>query len=234
MPPIDLHVKLVFIACVIASFGFLYYSVKFSVRKSNLPTIVLFGLLFWIALIGGLTYSDFFSDFNSRPPRLMLFAMMAMTFIIALFVVPRSRAFINRIPIATITHIHIIRIPVEIVLWWLFLAGAVPETITFEGTNYDIVSGITAPFVALFLVGKKNQSRIGAILWNFAALGLLLNVVFRAVAATPYFNDGLSSTLNVAMFYYPFIYLPLFVVPAVFFAHLASLYQLIFIPQERY
>ncbi len=232
MTPIETHVQLVFIGCIIAAFGFLYFGVKLSVKKSNLPTLVLFGLLGWIAIVGIFAYSGFFQDFTSRPPRMVMFAFVAVAFILGLFLVPRSRAYIGRIPITVLTHVHLIRIPVEIVLWWLFLAGTVPETITFEGSNFDILSGITAPFVAFFLLGRKNQSRVGAIVWNLAALALLVNVVARAIAATPYFESG--GTPNVAVFYTPFIYLPLFVVPAVFFAHLASLYQLIFIPQEKY
>lgn len=236
MDDIEAHVPLVFICCIIATFGFLFFGVKLAAKKSNLPTILLIGLIFWIALIGALSFSGFFLNFESRPPRVALVVAPALMFIATLFILPRSRDFIRRMPIATLTHIHLVRIPVEIVLWWLFIAGTVPEAITFEGTNYDILVGITAPFAAIFLLGKKNRHTIAAIIWNLLSLGLLANVVVRAVAATPYFMDSSAAigSINLAMFYYPFIYLPLFIVPAVLFAHLASLYQLIFVPQDKY
>lgn len=181
MVSIDTHVQLVFIGCIIAAFGFLFFAVKFAVKKSNLPTILLFGLILWIGTIAALTFSGFFLDFDSRPPRFVFLAAPAIVFIFTLFIFPRSRDFIGQMPITTLTHIHIIRIPVEIVLWWLFLAGTVPEAITFEGVNYDILAGITAPFVALFLLGKRRKSNLPALIWNLIALGLLINVVIRAV-----------------------------------------------------
>ena len=42
------------------------------------------------------------------------------------------------------------RVGVEVVLFWLFIKRVVPESMTFEGRNFDIISGITAPFVAYF------------------------------------------------------------------------------------
>lgn len=236
MNTIEIHIQLVFVFCIVATFGFLYFGVKLAIKRSSLPTFVLFGLTLWIGLIAVTTYSGFFLNFDSRPPRFAILAAPAMLFIFILFMIPRSRAFIARMPISTLTHIHLVRIPVEIVLWWLYLAETLPKSITFEGANYDILAGITAPFAAIFLVGKRNRNNIAAIIWNLIALGLLANVVVRAVAATPYFMDTNSSSemVNIAMFYYPFIYLPLFIVPAVLFAHCASLYQLIFIPKEEY
>jgi len=58
--------------------------------------------------------------------------------------------------LTTLTYVHIVRIPVEIVLWWSFLKGRIPVAITFEGMNFDILSGISAPFTALFLLEKKS------------------------------------------------------------------------------
>lgn len=236
MNAIEVHVQLVFICCVIATCGFLFFGVKLAVKKSILPTVILIGLVLWIAFIGSFFFSGFFLNFESRPPRVVMFVAPIIIFIATLFILPRSRAFIARMPIATLTHIHLVRIPVEIVLWWLFQAGKVPEAITYEGANFDILVGITAPFAAIFLLGEKNRHTIGAIAWNLISLALLANVVIRAVAATPYFMDGnaAAGTINLAMFYYPFIYLPMFIVPAVLFAHLASLYQLIYIPQDKY
>lgn len=235
MDDIPLHVKIIFIGCIIAAFSFLYFAVKQTGKKSNLPTIFLTLLCIWLFFISLVTFQDYFLDFDSRPPRLILFVLINFVVITLLFLIRRSRNFIGRMPITTLTHIHIIRVPIEMVLWWLFLGGVVPEAITFEGVNYDILTGITAPFAAIFLVGLRSKSKFAAIVWNIATIGLLVNVVIRAILATPYFYDPkLFEQPNIAVFYFPFIYLPLFVVPTVLFAHLASLYQLIFIPEDRY
>ena len=103
----------------------------------------------------------------------------------------------------------------------------IPENITFEGVNYDILSGISAPFAGIFLVGMRSKSRIGAIIWNIGALALLSNVAFRAISATPYFFDPSSFDVpNIAVFYFPYVMIPGFVVPAVLFCHVVSIVKL--------
>lgn len=134
----------------------------------------------------------------------------------------------KKMPLTTLTYIHIIRVPVEIVLWWLYKEGQVGVLLTFEGINYDIVSGITAPFAGLFLVGMRSKSKFGALAWNVIALGLLVSIVYHAVLSTPYpFQKFGFEQPNVAVFHFPYIWLPTFVVPAVLFCHIASIYKLI-------
>ncbi|MFT6865674.1 MAG: hypothetical protein ACJA08_000497 [Cyclobacteriaceae bacterium] len=234
MEDIPHYVSIIFISCIVSAFSFLYYAVKQSDKKSNLPTIVLTLVCVWLFIMALATFNKFFLDFESKPPRLMIFGFINLIIMIGLFSYKRTRDYIGRMPITTLTHIHIIRVPVEMVLWWLFLSNMVPEALTFEGANYDILSGITAPFAGIFLVGLRSKSKFAAIVWNLVTLGLLINIVIRAIMATPYFYDVLVfEQPNIAIFYFPYIYLPLFVVPVVLFAHLASLYQLIFLPEDR-
>ncbi|MEQ8472517.1 MAG: hypothetical protein RIC35_15095 [Marinoscillum sp.] len=231
IPP---YVSLTFMACVIACFGFIYYAVdRASGKGSNLPVIVTTFIGIWVFIITLLTLQGFFLDFISRPPRLFLFFGVIVLINIVLLTVKKSREFIGKMPITTLTYIHIIRVPVEIVLWWLFINGVVAESMTFQGLNYDILSGISAPFAGLFLVGMKSKSKFAAIIWNLLTLALLVNIVFRAIQATPYFYDvQLYDQPNIAVFHFPYIFLPLFIVPVVVFCHFASFYKLIFIPDE--
>lgn len=218
-------VSLTFIGCILTVWGILIFA--FSRTKSRLSTGVF--LMFSTLMIAGvstLCIQGYFQDFETRPPRLLLFVAPLILLSIALLVVKSSRNVLLRLPIASLTYIHLVRIPVEIVLWWLFLGGAAPEALTFEGANFDILSGITAPFAALFLIGKGKRN-IWGILWNMLALGLLFNIVIRAILASPYFyNPEFFELPNQAVFYFPYILLPTFVVPAVFFCHLVSLTQL--------
>lgn len=236
MNNLPVYVGLVFAGCILAAFGFIYYAVQRAADKnSNTPVIFATAVTTWIFIISILTFTGFFHDFDFRPPRLVLAVIPSVLLIILVFAIPSARAFVARMPITTLTYIHIIRVPVEIVLWWLFMHGLVAEAMTFEGVNYDILSGISAPFAGLFFVGLKSKSNFAAIAWNVLALGLLINIVSRAVLATPYFYDEqVFDQPNLAVFYFPFILLPLFVVPAVLFSHLASLYKLFFVPETNY
>jgi len=237
MEEIPPYINLVFVATTIATFGFMAYSVKtsFGKEKSNFPIAYIVLIVTWLSLTVLLAKDLFFYDLDFMPPKIFLFVAFFLLISLIPFFTNQGRKMLKNMPITSLTYLHIIRVPVEIVLWWLFLEGKVPEDMTFEGVNYDILSGITAPFAALFLVGGKTKFRIGAIIWNFVALGLLFNVVIRAIMATPFFyNPTLFETPNVAVLFAPFVWLPTFIVPLVLVAHLISLYQLFTAKEEDY
>jgi len=116
---------------------------------------------------------------------------------------------------------------VELVLYWLFLHQAVPELMTFAGRNFDILAGITGPFVAYYGVKKQMLGRKTLIGWNLIALALLFNIVIHAVLSAPFAFQVLAfDQPNVAVLYFPFSWLPGFVVPLVLFSHLVAIRQL--------
>lgn len=227
IPP---YISLVFVATTAATLGFIIYAVDDAIKKRKSRSFIAFTLflLGWLSLTALLAHKDFFLDLDFRPPKLFPFVGFFVIGGILLLFFKKTRSILLKMPITSLTYLHIIRVPVEIVLFWLFLEGKVAKDMTFEGMNYDILSGITAPFAALFLVGKKSKSRVGAIIWNLVAMGLLFNIVIRAIMATPYFFDpNVFDAPNVAVLYSPFVWLPTFIVPCVFLAHIISLYQLV-------
>lgn len=229
MSELPSYVSGVFIATVAATFGFLYYCIKLAQKQKseNHAIVACTFLMVWLFVIAVLALNDFFLAFEALPPRLVFVLLPPLIAIITLFSIKRSRDYLMRIPITTLTYLHIVRVPVEIVLWWLAGSQLLPYLLTFEGINYDILSGVTAPFVAIFMVGLRSKSRIGAILWNLITLGLLVHIVGHAVLSAPFpFQQFAFDQPNMAVFYFPFIWLPGFVVPAVLFSHLVSLMKL--------
>ncbi len=236
MDTIPAYVAWTFIAIVLAVLSFLAYGFNQALPgKKNLTTsITITVFIGWIFLVSVLTFSDFLNDY-SLPPRLLILICIPLVFSIFFLILPRGRAFLNEVPITTLHYMHIIRVPVEMVLWWLSVGMVIPEIMTFEGANLDIISGISAPFAAVFMVGSRSKSRIGAIIWNLVALGLLINIVVIAIGHTPYFYAGTEEVpANTGVFYFPYILLPTFIVPAVFFSHLVSLNQLLFKKDQRH
>jgi hypothetical protein len=99
---------------------------------------------------------------------------------------------------------------------------------TFEGGNLDILSGLSAPFIFYFGYVRPVISRKWLLAWNIACLLLLVNIVSRAVLSAPFvFQRFGFGQPNVALFYFPFSWLPGFVVPAVLLAQLMNLRKLI-------
>ena len=99
---------------------------------------------------------------------------------------------------------------------------------TFEGRNFDILAGLTAPFIFYWGFFKNKISREGLLVWNLLSLGLLINIILIAVlsAKSPIQHYAFNET-NIALEHFPFNWLPSVVVPIVLFSHLATIRQLI-------
>lgn len=74
-----------------------------------------------------------------------------------------------------LSYVHIIRIPVELVLYRLFLNGIVSELMTFKGRNFDILAGITAPLIGFFGIG---QSKILSLTAGWIASKHMLSTIY--------------------------------------------------------
>ncbi|MGR9839057.1 hypothetical protein ACUOH4_26735, partial [Escherichia coli] len=92
--------------------------------------------------------------------------------------------------------------------YWLFLHKAIPDLMTFEGRNFDIVSGLTAPLVYYFAFIKKRVGRTTLILWNIICLLLVINVVVTSILSSPTsFQQLAFDQPNIGILYSPFVLL---------------------------
>ncbi|MEP7076164.1 MAG: hypothetical protein ABI878_10155 [Acidobacteriota bacterium] len=225
---LPLYVSLIFIVTALLSVWLLLKSIDPG-RSASLPARLLLVLIpFWFILQGVLGIGDFYHYMDAFPPRVFLFGVFPVLILVAAYFLFFRKALIENLSIKVLTILHVVRIPVEFVLLWLFQAGQVPRQMTFEGWNFDILSGITAPIIYFlsFRNGKINRPLL--IVWNLAALGLLANVVIIAFLSfkSPMQRIAFDQP-NVAISYFPFIWLPTIVVPVVLFAHLGALWNLL-------
>lgn len=197
-------------------------------RKKATPIFI--GLTIWLTIQMVLTLKNSYnSDTNTFPPKIILTGILpTILTIILLFITSKGRQFIDSLPLKNLTHLNIVRIPVEITLFWLFLNKAIPELMTFEGRNFDILAGISAPIIAYFGLTKTKLSRKTILMWNFICLGLLVNIAVNAVFSAPSpIQKFAFDQPNIAILNFPFSWLPTFIVPIVLFGHLISIRQLL-------
>lgn len=214
------YISLIFVATVAVTIFFLWTAVKqISTQKSIYLLII---LLSWCAISGTMAMNGFVRDYHALPPRLIFVVGPPMLSIIVLFCLPASRKFIQNLPLSFLVILHIIRIPVELVLWWLAEEKYIPSELTFEGRNFDILSGLTAPIIYYLYFMKRSISKKVFIGWNIGALILLFTIVIQAVLATPYFEVLYQNSPNIAVAYFPIIWLPAVVVPIVLFSHITA------------
>lgn len=188
---------------------------------------VLLIILIWLVVQAFIARSGFYTVTDTLPPRFLLLVLPPFLGIAGLFMSPKGRKFINDLDLKNLTILHTIRIPVEIVLFFLFTYKTVPELMTFEGRNFDILSGITAPVIFYFAFIRKQLNRKIILIWNVICLGLLINIVGNAIFSAPFpFQQFAFDQPNIAVLYFPFIWLPCCVVPLVLLSHLAAINQL--------
>jgi len=231
MNSIPTHIAVIFELTTVITLLLFYWTVRHSslesVRKKS--NIVLIGGVIWLSIQAVLALNQVYSfDTNVVPPKLILYGLLPnLLMIVYLFATTKGRAFMDSLPLNKLAYISIVRIPVEFVLLALFMTQSIPQIMTFEGRNFDIISGITAPIIAYWGLTKGKLSRSIILAWHFLCLALLLNIVLIGILSTPFpFQKFAFDQPNIAILYFPFNWLPSFIVPIVLFSHLVSIRQL--------
>jgi hypothetical protein len=150
------------------------------------------------------------------PPRLFLAVLVPLLLISGLFVSAGGRRFLDALPLSTLTYLNSIRVFVELILYGLYIHHQIPEIMTFEGRNFDILAGLTAPVIAYFSFNKPILTKRWLFVWNVCSLLLLLNIVTHAMLSAPSPLQKLAfEQPNIGVLKFPFIWLPGFVVPVI-------------------
>ncbi len=226
------YISLIFCVTTVATLLLFIWTIKSSntVQTKNIAINVFIGLTVWLTIQAVLTLENVYnSNTNAIPPKIAVFGILPpMLLILFLFLTTKGNQFIDSLPLKNLTYLNIVRIPVEIILYWLFLNKAIPALMTFEGRNFDIIAGITAPLIAYWGLTKTKLNRQTVLIWNIICLGLLLNIVVNALLSTPSpIQKFAFDQPNIAILHFPFSWLPTFIVPIVFFGHLISIRQLL-------
>lgn len=118
------------------------------------------------------------------------------------------------------------RFPLELLLHRLATAGEIPMVMTYTGRNFDIVTGLTAAVLGLWLV--RGRVPIGLVMvWNVMGLLLLGTIMTIAVLASPgplqRLTDGPPNLLPVT---FPYVWPPTFLVQLALAGHLLAFRRL--------
>lgn len=196
-------------------------------RKRKLFNTILFSLIGWGVFVSIWSLSGIMGDFSRFPFNFMpVIAIPLITVVLTLFS-ERTSEILRNIPIANLIYIQSFRFFVEILLWALLVAHVAPEQMTFEGRNFDILTGLTAPLIA-WLAFRNRISRTGLIIWNLICLGLLINIVTVAILSTPSpWRIFMNEPANTIVTIFPVSFLPGFLVPLAYTLHFLSLKQLL-------
>lgn len=193
-------------------------------KKRRIKTRFAFGLVIWAAIVSTAALSGFSSDFSIFPLNAGPFLILPLLTIIILVSSPSTKEILTHISPKVLVTLQVFRVFVELVLWALFVQGVVPEQMTFEGRNLDVLSGIFGAVVGIWFI----QSRRIVWIYNIAGLLLLINIVTVAILSMPtpwrLFTEGPANTMALG---WPGIFLPTFLVPLAYGLHFLSIRRLL-------
>lgn len=183
-------------------------------------------LMGWAVIVSALSLAGITGKFEIFPFNIGPLLLIPFI-IILLFTFSRTmREVLPHILPERIIRLQVFRVFVEVLLWMLFFQNIMPVQMSFEGRNFDILAGLTAPVIA-YLISRQKISKTMIIVWNLACLCLLINIVAIAVLSMPtpfrYFMNEPSNTIVTV---FPISWLPTFLVPLAYMLHFLSLRQL--------
>ena len=193
-------------------------------RSAWLRILLALGAMLGVAAIAA--KSGVLARFEFRPPPLVV--LVGSSFVLFGFMIRTDtfKRIANAMPLAWPIAIQSMRAPIELSLWALYSAGRLPVHLTFEGRNFDVLVGLTAPLVAVG-ISRGWIVRRALIGWHVVSLGLLANIVFMAVTSIPGpLHRPWPGVPNTEVAAWPFVWLPSFLVPVALFGHIVSLRQI--------
>jgi len=216
---IPIWIELLFAAACVVTLLLFYFS-------NGRPKKLTLGILLWSFVHSLLAFLGFYANTSTAPPR-VVFIMFPLVFFVIYGLRPKQQKWFmqQRNPVFS-SMLHIVRFPIELVLYGLFLEKMVPELMTFEGRNYDIIIGCTAPILS-WLILKGRLGRVGQLVWNVVGLAMVLAVLVNGVLSAELpFQQFAFNQPNVAVLYFPFVLLPAMIIPIAIWTHLSDIIRL--------
>ena len=178
------------------------------------------GVLVWLVVTGLAGWLGLARDFQRVPPPMFVLLLAAVVLAVVTAMSRVGSRLVAEAGIVWLIGVQAFRVAVEVFLDWGHRAHLVPIQMTFEGRNWDIVSGVSAAGVA-WLAARRQAPRWLILAWNCVAAALLLNIVVIAMLSMPtLLRRFQNEPANSFIAYFPYIWLPTFLVQLALFGHL--------------
>lgn len=214
IPNLPLFISLSFILTTVYTLLFFFKSNSF--RKKTLVIV-----LFWVILLSILSYLGLYhyqkGDSYSRFIYILLPSALFLIYLV------RDKSNYEKRDFRWSTALHIVRLPIELLLFQLAIRKWIPMEMTYEGWNFDIIPGITAFFLVVWMNYKRIDYRL-LLGWNIISLFLVLFILSNGFLSQEllYKHFGYSIP-NKAIAYFPMVLLAGIIVPVVVYTHISDI-----------
>ena len=173
----------------------------------------------WLLFTGALAAGGLLTRFDTFPPPLLRVVLPTLLITRGVGLSPLARGWIQSWSLASMVAFQSFRLPLELLMHQAAREGVMPVQMSFSGRNFDIVTGLLALPLSLWL-SRGGRSRAVVWLWNLLGLALLCNVVGVAIASFPgplrLFHQ---EPANLWVTTFPFVWLPTVMVPLALAGH---------------
>lgn len=222
MPPVPSDLATGFIVLPLAVLAILSVLLVKSSRSLWWVVVVMTG---WTALTAVLAASGALADFESGQPRIPFLVLTQLIFVVWLAWFSGWSGYLARMPQTILVGLQCFRIPVEFLLAELAARKLLAMEMTFYGRNFDILAGVTALALAIWLRRDGEESLRPIVLgWNVMGLCLVTSVLAHGMLSVPYPFQVLHlsiPTFVVASF--PVVWLATVLVPIAYLLHIVSI-----------
>ncbi len=172
----------------------------------------------WMLATALVAASGLLRRFDATPPPFALLIVAVAAIGIGVPLSPLGRILVRGLPLWALVGYQVFRFPLELLLHRAYIEGVMPVQMSYSGRNFDIVSGITAGALGLWLLRRDASRRVVAA-WNLLGSALLVNIVAVAILSTPQFAWFGTDRLNTFVTSPPFVWLPAILVAAALAGH---------------
>ena len=177
-------------------------------------------LIVFVSTLLVLSQQSWIHTFDTFPPPVLQIFIVLLILTFALAYSPVGKRLADNTPILLLVGFQVFRIPVELLIHSAATQALAPMEMSFAGRNLDIVSGIAALILAVFLFRGHVASK-WILAWNLLSLGLLVNVLATAILTMPHPLQMIETeTPNIWVTFSPFILLPGVLVCSALLGHL--------------
>lgn len=198
-------------------FNWLRIQFKAENKKNFFQSILI--ICFWLILILSVGHTGLLAKFDKFPPPFMFFFPSMLLFSFFLAYSKFGTAVVQRVTLANLVFFQSFRILAEIILFLALKEGMAPVQMTFEGYNFDIITGVLAIILGIYLRRRTNKKM--AVWFNIMGLAFLGIIAFIAVTSMPTpLRLFMKEPSNIWVVSSPYILLPGVLVVAALTLHL--------------
>lgn len=175
-------------------------------------------VLAWLLVTALVAASGVLRRFDVTPPPFVILALAIVAIGVIIPLSPLGARLIRGLPLWALVGFQVFRFPLELLMHRAYVEGVMPVQMSYSGQNFDILSGVTAGILGVWLYYGRVPRWVVAV-WNVFGFVLLSVIVTIAILSTPVFRTFGDDRLNVFVTYPPYVWLPAIMVTAALMGH---------------